>query len=146
MAGQETMTEQKVARIFIVDDHPAVREGLAIRIASHPDLEVCGEAEELEEALAGIKEHDPDAAIVDIQLKGATGLDLIKRLRAEDNKVRVLVWSSRTISIVANPVLGGAKMVMMKTPLAVGVLTMMLPFGTTLWSLEVTATVTVPGL
>jgi DNA-binding NarL/FixJ family response regulator len=80
-------------KILIVDDHPAVREGLAVRISAQPDLEVCGEASDIPEALELVKANVPDVAIVDIQLKNGNGLDLVDRLRAMDKSIRVLVWS-----------------------------------------------------
>ena len=80
-------------RILIVDDHPAVREGLAVRISSQADLEVCGEAADVGDALKVLAATQPDVAVVDIQLKTGDGLDLVKRIKARDESVRVLVWS-----------------------------------------------------
>jgi DNA-binding NarL/FixJ family response regulator len=80
-------------RVLIVDDHPAVREGLAVRIGSQPDMEVCGEAADLADALNLIKTAHPDVAVIDIQLKSGDGLDLVKRIKARDDSVRMLVWS-----------------------------------------------------
>jgi DNA-binding NarL/FixJ family response regulator len=80
-------------RILIVDDHPAVREGLAVRIASQADLEVCGEAADVGDALELLAATRPDVAVVDIQLKTGDGLELIKRIKARDESVRILVWS-----------------------------------------------------
>ena len=82
-----------VTRILIVDDHPAVREGLAVRISSQADLEVCGEAADMGDALKVLLATQPDVAVVDIQLKTGDGLDLVKRIKAHDESVRVLVWS-----------------------------------------------------
>jgi DNA-binding NarL/FixJ family response regulator len=80
-------------RILIVDDHPVVRDGLAAQFATESDLEVCGEAEDMAEALALVESIHPDVVIVDISLKSSNGLDLIKRIRDRDQKVRILVWS-----------------------------------------------------
>lgn len=93
------------ARVLIVDDHPAVREALILRISRHPDLQVCGEASELEEALRLVAERQPDVAVIDIGLKTANGLDLIKRLKARNESVRVLVWSMYQESLYAERVL-----------------------------------------
>jgi DNA-binding NarL/FixJ family response regulator len=79
--------------ILIVDDHPVVREGLALQIATQPDLEVCGEAEDVAGALALLESARPDVAIVDISLKKGNGIDLIRRIKERDDSVRVLVWS-----------------------------------------------------
>src|SRR5947209_2433865 len=81
------------AKVLIVDDHPAVREALSIRIAMQPDLELCGEAADAAEALQVAAATDPDVAVLDIALKTGSGIDLIKRLKARNEKVRVIVWS-----------------------------------------------------
>ena len=89
------------ARILIVDDHPAVREGLTIRLSREPDLAVCGEAADIAEALRVFDATSPDLAIIDINLKGGDGIDLIKRLKARDASVRLLVWSMYSESLCA---------------------------------------------
>jgi DNA-binding NarL/FixJ family response regulator len=81
------------ARILIVDDHPVVREGLSVQLLGQPGLEVCGEAEDVAGALALLETARPDVAVVDISLKTGNGIDLIKRIRARDDAVRILVWS-----------------------------------------------------
>ena len=81
------------ARVLIVDDHPVVRDGLTAELATEPDLEVCGEAEDVAGALEQIRSARPDVAIIDISLKNGNGVDLIKRLRARNDPVRILVWS-----------------------------------------------------
>lgn len=91
----------KRARILIVDDHPAVREALAIRIARQPNLEVCGEAGDVTEALRLAAETNPDVAVVDISLKSGNGLDLIKRIKDHDATIRILVWSMHSESLYA---------------------------------------------
>jgi len=80
-------------RVLIVDDHPAVREGLAVRISSQPDLEVCGEAADLADAMKVLSTARPDVVVVDIQLKTGDGLELVRRIRAKDESIRMLVWS-----------------------------------------------------
>lgn len=86
-------TSDMRAQVLIVDDHPAVREALAIRISLQPDLQVCGEAADAAEALKLVAAHDPDVAVIDIALKAGSGLDLIKRLKDKGAKVRAIVWS-----------------------------------------------------
>ena len=73
-------THDRAARVLIVDDHPAVREGLGVWIARQPDLELCGEAAEVAQALALFDEASPDVVVVDLSLKGGDGIDLIKRI------------------------------------------------------------------
>lgn len=80
-------------RVLIVDDHPAAREGLSVRISNQPDLEVCGEAADVADALQVLAATRPDVAVIDIQLKTGDGLDLVKRIKARHESVRILVWS-----------------------------------------------------
>ena len=88
-------------KILIVDDHPSVREGLALRISLHADLEVCGEAESEEQAVAVVKQLKPDLVLVDISLKSGHGLELIKRIRSLDPAVKMLVISGFQESLYA---------------------------------------------
>lgn len=81
------------AKILIVDDHPMVREGMAMRIAAQRDLQVCGEAATEEEALALAQQTDPDLIIIDISLKSGHGLELIKQIKSRHPAVRMLVVS-----------------------------------------------------
>jgi DNA-binding NarL/FixJ family response regulator len=81
------------AKVLIVDDHPVVREGLAMHLATQPDLEVCGEAEDLPRALVLLDSARPDVMIIDISLKNSNGLELIRRIKARGDAVRILVWS-----------------------------------------------------
>ena len=67
-------------RIFLVDDHPLVREWLAALLRQQPDLLVAGEADDASTALAAMLATPPDVAIVDLSLKNSSGLDLIKDL------------------------------------------------------------------
>jgi len=88
-------------KILIVDDHPSVREGLALRISLHSDLEVCGEAETEDEALALVKKTEPDLVLVDISLKSGHGIELIKRIRSLDPAIKMLVISGYQESLYA---------------------------------------------
>ena len=110
MAAKKTFSPTQAARILIVDDHPAVREGLALRIAGQPDLEVCGEAADVVEALHLIATTQPDVAIIDLALKTGNGLDLIKRVKARNDSVRMLVWSMYNESLYAERALRAGAM------------------------------------
>ena len=94
------------ARIMIVDDHPAVREALAIRIGRESDLEVCGEAADLVDALQLADATDPDVAVIDVALKTSSGLELIKRLRTRHERLRMIVWSMYGEDLYAERALG----------------------------------------
>src|SRR6516225_6890360 len=91
----------KRARVLIVDDHPTVREGLAFKIGRQPDLEVCGEAADVSEALCLLDDTQPDLAVVDISLKTGNGIDLIKRIKDRNDRIRMLVWSMHSESLYA---------------------------------------------
>jgi DNA-binding NarL/FixJ family response regulator len=88
-----TATRSNKRKVLIVDDHPVVREGLAMRLATQPDLEVCGEAEDMAGALARLASTRPDVAIIDISLKNSSGMELIRRIKDRDETIRILVWS-----------------------------------------------------
>ncbi len=89
------------ARILIVDDHPLVREGLALRVSTQQDLQVVGEAATEEEALALVKETGPDLVIVDISLKSGHGIDVIKQVTSRHPAVKMLVVSGYQESLYA---------------------------------------------
>jgi DNA-binding NarL/FixJ family response regulator len=80
-------------RIFVVDDHPLVRESLVALIDRQPDLYVCGQAGDSPTAFAAMVREPPDLAVVDLALPGESGLDLIKKLQAIPLAPRVLVVS-----------------------------------------------------
>jgi len=80
-------------RVFIVDDHPLVREGLANLINQQADLMVCGQAEDAAQALAGIGASRAELALIDISLKTASGLELVKDLKLHFPNVALIVLS-----------------------------------------------------
>jgi DNA-binding NarL/FixJ family response regulator len=80
-------------RVFLVDDHPLVREWLTNLINQQADLCVCGESETAPQAFQAITASKPDVAIVDISLKDSSGIELIKNLKASCPNVAVLVLS-----------------------------------------------------
>lgn len=102
-------------RIYIVDDHALIRRGLVTLIAGESDLEVCGQAEDAASALNEIMKIQPDLVIVDISLKGNSGLELIKNIKAFNPKIQILVLSMHHESIYALRVLkAGARAYVMK--------------------------------
>jgi DNA-binding NarL/FixJ family response regulator len=102
-------------RVFVVDDHPIVRQGLALLIDQEPDLEVCGEAEEVHSALAAITASRPDVLLLDISLPGPDGIELLKAIRSSDPGLPVLVLSMHDESVYAERALrAGANGYIMK--------------------------------
>jgi DNA-binding NarL/FixJ family response regulator len=94
------MTERK-KRVVIVDDHPLFRDRLSQLINHELDMEVCGESETAEQAIQLIRRVTPDLAIVDITLKGSSGLELIKGIRALSIGIPILVLSMHEESLYA---------------------------------------------
>ncbi len=90
--------------IFLVDDHPLVRERLTQLIAQQPDLSVCGEAESAPAALTGLASARADLVIVDLSLQDSTGLELIKSLQRLHPSLPVLVLSMHDESLYAERV------------------------------------------
>ena len=80
-------------RVLLADDHGLVREGLRGLLAKAADIEVAAEAATGDEVLARVKETDFDVALLDLSMPGLSGLALIKRLKAEKPKLRILVLS-----------------------------------------------------
>jgi len=91
--------------IFIVDDHPMMREGLAQLISQEKDLAVCGEAEDAAEALVQIEKLKPALALVDITLRSTNGLELIKDLASRAPATAILIISMHDESLYAERVL-----------------------------------------
>ena len=107
------MTE--TTSVFLVDDHPLVREFLASLIEQQPDLTVCGQAGDYRSALTGIASTQPDVAIVDLSLGERSGLDLIRDLKASHPNVAVLVLSMHDEDLYAQRALrAGARGFLMK--------------------------------
>jgi DNA-binding NarL/FixJ family response regulator len=82
-----------VIRVLIADDHNIVRDGLKRILAAATDLEVAAEAASGDQALALVKAGDYDVAMLDMSMPGLSGLDLIKRIKIEKPKLRILVLS-----------------------------------------------------
>jgi DNA-binding NarL/FixJ family response regulator len=81
------------SRIFIVDDHPLVREWLTALIEQRPDLMICGEAGDLDSALRGITYSKPDLVIIELSLGRNTGFELIRTLKLRSPSVVTVVLS-----------------------------------------------------
>ena len=102
-------------RVFLIDDHPIVRQGLALFIDREPDLMVCGEADGAASAPQAIRDSNPDFIVLDISLDGPDGLELLKTLRTTYPNLPVLVLSMHDESTYAERALrAGANGYIMK--------------------------------
>jgi DNA-binding NarL/FixJ family response regulator len=102
-------------RILVVDDHPIVRQGLALLINREADLLVCGEAEDAMGAMHVLASAKPDVLIVDLSLSGPDGLDLLKNIRTTHPSLPVLILSMHDELIYAERALrAGANGYIMK--------------------------------
>lgn len=101
MASSNKTGKNAVTRILIVDDHPLVRLSLREFIRREKDLEVCGEAEDREQALAAAEATKPHLAIIDLTLKSSNGMELIKDLRERHPDIHILVLSMHDETIHA---------------------------------------------
>jgi DNA-binding NarL/FixJ family response regulator len=101
MPVKRSATPTRKVRVFLVDDHPIVRRGFQLLLAMEPDLMVCGEADSGPAALQKMLALQPDVAIVDLSLKASSGLELIKQLRAQGLKMKLLVFTMRDEGVYA---------------------------------------------
>jgi DNA-binding NarL/FixJ family response regulator len=109
------MHEGEKTRILMVDDHPIVREGMALFLNAQPDLHLCCEAANAEAAMHELATCNPALAIVDISLQKESGLDLIKLMRRRYPTLAILAMSLHDESIFAERALrAGANGYLMK--------------------------------
>ncbi len=97
-------------RIVIVDDHPMMRDGLAMRITAQPGWQVCGVAATEDEGFSVISDQCPDLVLVDISLKCGNGIELIKRVRSRNPCVTFLAISAYKESLYAERALRAGAM------------------------------------
>jgi len=93
--------QAKKYRVLLVDDHPIVRQGLALLIEREADLSVCGEADGAHTAFHAIEALRPDIVLLDISLNGPDGLEVLKEIRVKTGSLPVLILSMHDESIYA---------------------------------------------
>jgi DNA-binding NarL/FixJ family response regulator len=81
-------------RLLIADDHPLLREGVASVVQTYSDIELVGEASDGLEAIQKYRDLQPDVALIDLQMPGMQGVDVIKAIRAEFPKARLIVLTT----------------------------------------------------
>ena len=89
----QTQSDKKI-RILLVDDHIAIRMGLITALSDTPDMEVVADGEDGGDALELYRIHEPDVVIIDLRLIKVSGVETIRRLRADFGNVRILVYSN----------------------------------------------------
>lgn len=100
MPKQDQVKDNRT-RVLLVDDHAVVRFGIAQLINQQPDLVVCGEEEDASKALSAIERLKPSLVIADISLKDSSGLELMRNIKAQYEKLPVLVVSAHDEKIYA---------------------------------------------
>lgn len=107
--------QKDVHRVLIVDDHPVVRQGIKLMINAEPDLTICGEAQNEQEARRLVRELKPDAMVVDLSLEQGDGFNVVRDVHAHFPEVRILVLSMHDEAIYAERLIGqGASGYIMK--------------------------------
>src|SRR5256885_15909729 len=97
------MEEKSRSRVFIVDDHPVVRDGLKNLVEQEEDLVVCGEAADAATGLKMIPQTSPDVALVDLSLEHSSGLELVKDIRDKYPELPVVVFSIHDELVYGEP-------------------------------------------
>jgi DNA-binding NarL/FixJ family response regulator len=85
------MTDSNPIRILSVDDHPLVREGIAVIIDSQPDMKIIGKASTAAEGIQEFRKHRPDVTLMDLRLPDLSGIEAIIAIRAEYPDARIIV-------------------------------------------------------
>jgi DNA-binding NarL/FixJ family response regulator len=108
--------ESAQIRILAVDDHALIREGIAVLIATQPDMALVAEAKSGREAIQEFRAHRPDITLMDLQMPEMNGLDAISAIRAEfpDAKIIVLTTYKGDVQIL-RAMKAGAKGYLLKT-------------------------------
>lgn len=109
----------KKTRIFIVDDHPVIFQGLTALLNQDSRYEVCGYGQDVNSALQGIADTKPELSIVDISLKeGVSGLDLMRQLSSDYPEMRIIALSMHDESVYSERAIrAGAHGYVMKSEL-----------------------------
>lgn len=97
-------------RVFLTDDHPLIRVGMAGLVGEESDMEVCGEAGTIAQSMALIEKCQPDVVCVDISLAGEDGIDLVRRIHSHNSAITILVYTMHEDEVSINRAMeAGAK-------------------------------------
>lgn len=121
MDEKRTQDERKVpfpsthTRVFLLDDHPIVRQGISEMINEESDMKICGEASNYQDAMQAVEKLKPDVILVDISLSGSSGLEFLKALKIQHPDVKSLILSMHDETLYAERALReGARGYIMK--------------------------------
>jgi DNA-binding NarL/FixJ family response regulator len=104
------MTQERLIRVLIVDDHPLMRSGIAGEIDAQRDMKVVAEAESGESALSLFRVHRPDVTLLDLKMPGMNGIDCLRLIRAEFRQARIIVLTTAAGDIQARRALEAGAM------------------------------------
>jgi DNA-binding NarL/FixJ family response regulator len=109
------MATKTKTRVLVIDDHPILRKGVAQLINVQPDFTVCGETDDTRKVISTIQSSKPDVVILDVSLKGASGIEALKDIKAQFPDLKVLMLSMHDESIYGSRALrAGASGYIMK--------------------------------
>jgi DNA-binding NarL/FixJ family response regulator len=104
-----------VIRLLVVDDHPLLREGIAVLIDTQSDLQLIGEASNGREALEQFRNHRPDITLMDLQMPEVSGIDAISAIRGEFPDARIIVLTTHAGDfLVSRALKAGARAYLLK--------------------------------
>jgi DNA-binding NarL/FixJ family response regulator len=99
-------TKTQNVSILLVDDHPVVRQGYRRVLENQGDFRVVAEADNATGAYAAFKAHAPDVVVMDISMKGASGLEAIRNIRSRNQRARILVFSMHSEAALVKAAFG----------------------------------------
>ena len=88
------MSNKQSIRVFSVDDHPLLREGIATLVNNQPDMVLVGEASSGAEAIQQFKQHMPDVTLLDLRLPDMSGIDVLIAIRSEFPKACIVMLTT----------------------------------------------------
>jgi len=89
-------SERALIRILVVDDHPIIRQGIAVLVGTQPDMSLIAEASNGREAIQQFREHHPDITLMDLQMPEMNGLDAMATIRGEFPDAKIIVLTTYT--------------------------------------------------
>jgi len=85
---------EKLIRILIVDDHPAIRVGLTSMLGTQPEISIVGSASEGKEALAILRNNAVDVVLLDLRMQGMSGVEMVQAMKRDGHTARVIILTS----------------------------------------------------